>query len=233
MGGGRTQVPGQALACAGRPRSGRRRHARRRPAGREPPAGWPGPAPVPEIVPRVVPVGPGRVEGPVPDPPCASAGGGFGDIGVRDVGVGDEAVAAGHPVAGPGGPDLRPGGAEHIGAVARGQGGHPPVPAGTFGRTPARGPADPLRHRACRYSPNVLRPDGLHTRMRLPPAARTASHGGRRAYRPSPERFGRSPIREGPTRAGRTDHPQALCGVRDIPYQGLNRIIKARENPVI
>ena len=135
------------MRVAGRLRPGRRRYARRRPAGRAPPAGWPGPAP--EIVPQVVPVGLQDVEGPVPDlPPCASAGGDFGDIGVRDVEVGDEAVAAGHPAAGPGGPDLEPGDVERIGAVAQGRVGHPPVSVGTFGRTPACGPADLLRLRA-------------------------------------------------------------------------------------
>ena len=121
MGGGRADVPGQALACAGgsacalpgglvRVVGGIRGEGRQ--VGHHQQVGR-APAPVPEIVLRVVPVGLGHVEGPVPDlPPCASAGGDFGDIGVRDVEVGDEAVAAGRPAAGPGYLDLQPGDAD-------------------------------------------------------------------------------------------------------------------------
>ena len=107
------------------------------------------PAHVSEIVHRIAPVGPGHVECRVPDPPSgASAGGGFGDITVRDVEVGDEAVAAGLLAVGLGDPDLRPGGAERIGVVAQGQIGRPPVSVEAFARTPARGPAGSLWHRA-------------------------------------------------------------------------------------
>ena len=123
------------MNVAGRLRPGRTRYARPRPAGRAP-------APVSEIVLRVVPVGPGHVEGPVPDPPPGvTAGGDFGDIIVRHVEVCDEAVAVGHLAVGPGG-------AERIGAVAQRQVGHPTAPVVAFARTPACGPADPLRHRA-------------------------------------------------------------------------------------
>ena len=55
-------------------------------------------APVTEIVPRVLPVGPGHVEGPVTDPPpCTSAGGDFDDVVVLDVEVGDGSRCGGSP----------------------------------------------------------------------------------------------------------------------------------------
>ena len=66
----------------------------------------------------------------------------------RDVEVGDEAVPVGHLAVGLDDPDLQPSDAERIGAVAQGRVGHPPVPVGMFARTPARCPADLLRHRA-------------------------------------------------------------------------------------
>ena len=65
--------------------------------------------PVPAIVYPVVPVGPGHVEGPVPDPSSGEAG------------------AASHLAVGLGDPDLRPDGAECVGTVALGQTDHPAV----------------------------------------------------------------------------------------------------------
>ena len=86
------------------------------------------PAPVSEIVLQVIPVGLGRVEGPVPDPPSgASSGGDFGHIIACGIEVGNEAVAAGPLAVGFGDPDLRPGDAERIGHL-QSQDAHIPSP---------------------------------------------------------------------------------------------------------
>ena len=127
-------------------------------------------APPSEIVLQIVSVGLGRDGGPVLNPPPgASAGGDFGNIPVRDVEIGDEAIAAGHPAAELGGPDLRPGDAERIGTVEQGRVGPPPVSVETFARTPpACGPMDLLRHRALQVFAQCLV-------AWLPPVTSTAS----------------------------------------------------------
>ena len=144
-------------------------------------------APAPEIVPRVVPVGPGHVEGPVPGPPSgASAGGGFDDVGVRD-----EAVAAGHLAVGFGGPTS---GRMTRSASAPSCGGGSAIRRYRWGRFAEPRPA--VRWVSCgivpcRYSPGVARPDGLRTKMRLPPARR--GHGNPRLLFPGSGTGGRGP----------------------------------------
>ena len=175
----------------------------------------------PAFMSEIVPVGLGHVEGLVLDPPPgASAGGDCGDIILRDVEVGGEAVAAGHLAAGPGGLDLKPGDAGRIGAVAQGRAGHPSVSVEAFARTrPA------VRWISCgpvprRYSPNVLWLDGLHTKMKLPPAAWTASQSGWRVWRSSPKWTGRSPTTEGPTRAGQRRAARLPQSCLSVPSLG-------------
>ena len=83
----------------------------------------------------------------------------------------------------------------------------------------------------CRYSPNVLRPDGLHTRMMLPPAARTASQSCWRAWRSSSKWTGRSPIMEGPTRAGRRRAAPAVPFA--VPVPGTHELRRQRQDPAL
>ena len=119
MGDGRVHVPGQTLACAKGPAgalpsrfarvvggmSGEgRRVGHHRRVGRAP-------APVSEIVPRVVSAGPGTLRVPFPILRRARPRAVVSVTSPCDVEVGDEAAAAGHLAVGPGGPDLRPGGA--------------------------------------------------------------------------------------------------------------------------
>ena len=200
----------------GRPRSGRGRYALRRPAGRAP-AGWPGSrARARKLCPGRTPPVPGTLKVPFPilrraRPQAAVSATSACVTSVtrplRQVTLppGLAVPTSGRAVRSASVPSLGGGSAIHRYRWRRPAEPRPTVRRISCGTVP------------CRCSPNVLRLDGLHTRMRLPPAARTASQGARRAYRSSRERTGRSPIMEDPASAGRRRAAPAVPFAGPVP----------------